>query len=345
MIHNDDISYMRRVLDLAVLGRGNVSPNPMVGCVIVHNHKIIGEGYHQRYGEAHAEVNAINSVIDKSLLPESTVYVNLEPCSHYGKTPPCADFLIKHKVKKVIVANTDVNPLVSGKGIQKLRNAGIEVEVGLLEDEGLNLNKRFFTSITKQRPYIILKWAETADGFIAPETTENQWISNEYSRMLVHKWRTEEDAIMVATNTALLDNPQLTVRDWTGKNPLRIVIDKQLRLPQNLHLFDQKHYTICYNTIKSEAKENLEFVKLKPDSFLHHLLQDLYFRKVQSVIIEGGAKLLHSCLEAQLWDEIRLFHSSKMFGKGLNAPKPQGTVFYKEDIMGDMLWVYRKTIF
>ncbi len=348
-----DISYMRRALDLAVLGRGRVSPNPLVGCVIVHNDKIIGEGYHQSYGEAHAEVNAINSVVDKSLLAESTLYVTLEPCSHYGKTPPCADLIIKHKLKKVVVSNIDVNPLVAGKGLQKLKNAGIEASVGLLEDEGRNMNKRFFTFVTKQKPYIILKWAETADGFIAPihqnsdNTTNNTnitWISNEYSRMLVHKWRTEEDAIMVGTQTALLDNPQLNVRNWTGRNPLRIVIDKQLILPNSLHLFDKQQATICYNTIKNEAVQNLEFAKIKPDAFLQNLLQDLYFRKIQSVIVEGGSKLLNSFLETKTWDEIRVFRSNKTFGKGILAPKAEGNLFYKETVADDMLWVYRKTV-
>jgi diaminohydroxyphosphoribosylaminopyrimidine deaminase/5-amino-6-(5-phosphoribosylamino)uracil reductase len=339
-----EISYMRRVLDLAVLGRGFVSPNPLVGCVIVHNNIIIGEGYHQKYGEAHAEVNAIQSVVDKNLLPESTLYVNLEPCSHYGKTPPCADLLIKHKIKKVVIANIDVNPLVAGKGVQKLRNAGIEVSVGLLAEEGKNLNKRFFTFITKQRPYVILKWAETADGFLARENFDSKWISNNYSRMLVHKWRTEEDAIMVGTETALHDNPQLNVRDWTGKNPLRIVLDRHLRLPKNLYLFDKQQDTICYNTQKAEAELYLEFAKVKPDGFLHNVLQDLYFRKIQSVIVEGGAKLLQSLLSNGTWDEIRLFQTSKTFGKGIAAPKTQGNLFYRENIEDDLLWVYRQEI-
>jgi diaminohydroxyphosphoribosylaminopyrimidine deaminase/5-amino-6-(5-phosphoribosylamino)uracil reductase len=345
-----DISYMRRALDLAVLGRGKVSPNPLVGCVIVHKDSIIGEGYHKCYGEAHAEVNAINSVADKSLLPESTLYVNLEPCSHYGKTPPCADLIVKHKFKRVVVSNIDVNPLVAGKGLQKLKNAGIEISVGLLEEEGRNMNKRFFTFVTKQKPYVILKWAETADGFIAPfsENTNKlispTWISNEFSKTLVHKWRTEEEAIMIGTQTALLDNPQLNVRNWTGRNPLRVVIDKQLRLPKNLHIFDQQQPTICYNVVKNEVIDNLEFAKIKPDGFLYNLLQDLYFRKVQSVIIEGGAKLLNSFLETDMWDEIRLFRSPKTFGKGIAAPRPQGNVFYKENIADDTLWVYRRSV-
>ena len=337
-----EISYMRRAFDLATLGRGTVSPNPLVGCVIVHEGKIIGEGYHQCYGQPHAEVNAIQTVTDKSLLREATLYVNLEPCSHYGKTPPCADLLSKHGIKKVVISNIDVNPLVAGKGVQKLKHAGIEVVVGVLEDEGKNLNKRFFTFVTKQRPYIILKWAETADGFVARENYDSKWISNEYSRMLVHKWRSEEDAIMVGTQTALYDNPQLTVRDWTGRNPLRVVIDRHLRLPSTLHVFDKQQHTLCYTLEKSAIEPNLEFVKLKPDGFMYNLFQDLYFRKIQSVLVEGGSQVLHTLLAANLWDELRIFKSPQLIGKGIPAPNPQGHLFYTEMIEDDVLSVYRQ---
>jgi diaminohydroxyphosphoribosylaminopyrimidine deaminase/5-amino-6-(5-phosphoribosylamino)uracil reductase len=223
---------MSRALELARLGFGKVSPNPMVGCIIVCEGKIIGEGFHQQYGGPHAEVNAIHSVKDKTLLKQSTVYVTLEPCAHYGKTPPCAKLLVEHLVKKVIISNVDPNPLVSGKGIEILRSAGIEVETGLLEQEGLELNKRFFKSIRENAPYIILKWAQTADGFIARDDFDSKWISNKISRKLVHKWRSEEDAILVGKNTAKYDNPTLNVRDWVGKDPLRIVIDHELVLDQ-----------------------------------------------------------------------------------------------------------------
>ena len=253
---------MRRALELAENGRGQVSPNPLVGCVIEHHGKIIGEGWHQKYGEAHAEVNAVNSVKDKSLLKEACVYVSLEPCAHFGKTPPCADLLVENQVKKVVICNTDPNPLVAGKGIVKLREAGIEVETGILEKEGLELNKRFFHYLEKKRPYIILKWAETADGFIARKNFDSKWISNTLSRKLVHKWRTEEDAILVGTNTALYDNPQLNARDWTGNNPVRIVIDRHLKLPADLHLFDEQIPTICYNLIKNRNSGNVTFVKV-----------------------------------------------------------------------------------
>jgi diaminohydroxyphosphoribosylaminopyrimidine deaminase/5-amino-6-(5-phosphoribosylamino)uracil reductase len=336
------LSYMKRTFDLALLGRGQVCPNPMVGCVIVHDDKIIGEGYHQKYGEAHAEVNAIAAVQNKDLLKEATVYVNLEPCSHFGKTPPCADLLIKHQVKKVIVCNLDSNPLVAGKGIQKLRSAGIEVEVGVLEEEGKNLNKRFFTFMEHQRPYIVLKWAETADGFIAREDYNSRWISNELSRMLVHKWRTEETAIWVGKNTALYDNPQLNARNWTGKQPVRVVIDSQLTLPTSLHLFDQSQTTLCYNLQKSAYHEKLEYIQLNPTNFVKQVVTDLYSRKLQSVLVEGGAMLLNSLLEADLWDEIRLFKGEAVFGKGIAAPRPKGKLFSKEHLQTDTLYVYRK---
>ncbi|HEY5824526.1 MAG TPA: bifunctional diaminohydroxyphosphoribosylaminopyrimidine deaminase/5-amino-6-(5-phosphoribosylamino)uracil reductase RibD, partial [Cyclobacteriaceae bacterium] len=211
-----DELFIQRTFELAQIGIGQVSPNPRVGAVVAHDGKILGEGWHKKYGEAHAEVNAILSVKDHSLLKESTVYVNLEPCSHFGRTPPCADLLIRHQVKKVVICNVDPNPLVAGQGINKLRDAGIEVVAGVLEAEGRKLNKRFFTLIEKQRPYIILKWAQTADGFVARENYESKWISNDFSRQLVHQWRSEEDAILVGTKTAAHDNPQLDVRDWSG---------------------------------------------------------------------------------------------------------------------------------
>ncbi|MEO1653709.1 MAG: bifunctional diaminohydroxyphosphoribosylaminopyrimidine deaminase/5-amino-6-(5-phosphoribosylamino)uracil reductase RibD, partial [Bacteroidota bacterium] len=248
---------MRRTLELASMGQGKVSPNPLVGAVIVWNQKIIGEGWHNKYGEAHAEVNAIQSVTDPTLLSESSIYVNLEPCSHHGKTPPCADLLIKHQFKKVCIAHMDPNPLVAGNGVAKLQEAGIEVELGILEEEAQYLNRRFLRFMKDQRPYVIFKWAETADGFMARENFDSKWISNLLSRKLVHKWRAEEDGIMVGKNTARWDNPKLTVRDWSGKNPIRIVIDRQLELSPSLHLFDQQTPTICYNLLKNEEKNNL----------------------------------------------------------------------------------------
>lgn len=342
-----DILYMNRALELALSGRGFVSPNPMVGCVIVNQDKIIGEGYHKRFGESHAEVNAINAVADKELLKDSTLYVTLEPCSHFGKTPPCADFLIKHQVKKVVIANLDTNPLVAGKGVQKLKNAGIEVQIGVQEKEGKNLNKRFFTFMQKMRPFIILKWAETADGFIAHENYDSKWISNSFSRKLVHKWRSEEDAVLVGTNTAFYDNPSLNVRDWVGRNPVRIVVDRLLRLPDSLHLFDHSQPTICYNSIKDEVKPNLEYIKLKEangDSqhFLRKMIESMYAKRFQSVMVEGGSSIINTLLTDDLWDEIRVFRSTVCFGRGIKAPQIKGVLFDKENLQGDDLLIYRR---
>ena len=335
-----DELYMQRALELGEFGRGKVSPNPMVGCVIVHQDKIIGEGYHQKYGEAHAEVNAVNAVQNPELLAESTVYVTLEPCAHFGKTPPCANLLVEKKVKKVVIAAFDSNPLVGGKGIQILKNAGIEVKIGVLEKVARNQNKRFFTQIEKRRPYVILKWAQTLDGFVAREDYSSKWITNASSRQLVHKWRAEEDAIMVGKNTAKYDDPVLNVRDWVGKNPLRLVIDSKLELPNSLKLFDEAVPTICYNTKKSEVKGTLEFVRLSPEFEISDILEDLHQRKIQSVIIEGGSYLLNKFLAAELWDEARVFTSSNKFGSGIAAPIPPTPVSETIEILEDTLRIY-----
>lgn len=335
-----DKFFMTRAMELAQLGIGYVSPNPRVGCVIVHDNKIIGEGWHQKFGEPHAEVNAINSVSDAKLLKESTVYVNLEPCSHFGKTPPCADLLVKHSVKKVVIANPDSNPLVAGKGIKKLLDDGIEVVTGVLEKEGRELNKRFFTSIEKQRPYIILKWAQTADGFIARKNYESKWISNELSRQLVHRWRSEEDAVLVGTKTATHDNPSLTVRDWTGRNPSRIIIDRFLRLNDHLHVFDGKEKTLCYNVLKHEEKENLLLIRIEEENFITHLVKDLVKQKIQSVIVEGGAQTLQLFIDLNLWDEARVFTSSRLFHEGIPSPKLKGVKKAQEQIQSDALEIF-----
>ncbi len=334
---NPDELFMQRALELAQLGVGYVSPNPRVGCVIVHVNKIIGEGWHQKFGEAHAEVNAIHSVNDQSLLKESTVYVNLEPCSHFGKTPPCVDLLIRHQVKKVVIGNTDTNPLVAGQGIQKLKESGIEVAVGVLEKECRELNKRFFTFVEKHRPYIILKWAQTADQFIAQNNFESRWVSNEFSRQLVHRWRGEEGAMLVGTRTASHDNPSLTVRDWSGRNPVRIVMDRFLRLNDHLHLLDRQEKTICYNVLKHEEHPNLKLVRIDENNFLNEMVHDLYKQKIQSVIVEGGAQTLQLFLDAQLWDEARIFSSSRTFGEGISSPVLQGKLVAQDEVQGDRL--------
>lgn len=337
-----DIRFMQRAIELAALGRGHVSPNPMVGCVIVHEGRIIGEGWHRKYGEAHAEVNAINSVEDQSLLTESICYVTLEPCAHHGKTPPCADLLVAMKLKKVVIAVVDSNPLVGGKGIKRLKDAGIEVETGCLEEEALEQNVRFFTMMDKKRPYIILKWAETADGFVARSNFDSKWISNEYARSLVHQWRAEEDAILVGSNTASYDNPNLNVRSWVGNDPLRIVIDRKLSLKSDLNLFDQSIPTIVYNCQKTGQEGKLEWVKLDEAEFIESLVKDLGQRKVQSLIVEGGATVLKAFIEEGLWDEAKVFASSVEFGDGIPAPKlsQQSTV---SDVMGDELRIYKRT--
>lgn len=335
----DDEFFMRRAIEIASFGIGKVSPNPLVGCVIVHENQIIGEGWHKYLGDGHAEVNAVNSVAQKEKLKQSTVYVSLEPCSHFGRTPPCADLLVKHSVKRVVIANTDPNPKVSGNGIRKLKDAGIEVKSGILAKEAAELNKRFFTAIKLNRPYIILKWAETSDGFIARENYDSKWISNEFSRQLVHKWRSEEGAILVGKNTARYDDPSLTVRDWSGRNPLRVVIDHHLTLEKSLKLFDGKVPTICYNLAKNK-EGGITYVALQEDNFLDLMMVDLIDRGVNSVIIEGGSKTLEQFIGYNLWDEARVFVSSQRFEKGIAAPKIKGLVS-EEIIQGDKLLVFK----
>jgi diaminohydroxyphosphoribosylaminopyrimidine deaminase/5-amino-6-(5-phosphoribosylamino)uracil reductase len=336
-----DELFMLRALELAELGRGKVSPNPMVGCVIVHENTIIGEGYHQVYGGPHAEPNAIKAVKNPALLSESTVYVSLEPCAHWGKTPPCANLLVEKKVKKVVIGAIDSNPLVGGKGFRILNDAGIEVVSGILEDEVRDQNRRFFTLIEKKRPYIILKWAQTKDGFVARENFDSKWISNSYSRQIVHKWRSEEDAILVGTSTAKYDNPRLNVRDWDGRNPVRIVLDRNLSLDPSLHLFDGLQQTICYNQLKSENSDHLEWVQLSKGFGVEAVLEDLYHRKIQSLIVEGGAQVLKSFIEKELWDEARVFTGQVQFGSGIPAPWIKGRLIAESEIMGDKLAVWR----
>jgi diaminohydroxyphosphoribosylaminopyrimidine deaminase / 5-amino-6-(5-phosphoribosylamino)uracil reductase len=322
--HNSQL-FMKRALQLARLGAGTVSPNPMVGCVIVHKDKIIGEGWHREYGKSHAEVNAMNSVSDLSILSESEVYVTLEPCSHYGKTPPCADLLVRFEVKKVYICNYDPNPLVAGKGIEKLRQAGIEVEIGLLEKEGRELNKRFFTFIEKKRPYVILKWAETADGFIAKSNYEAVQISNLLSKRFVHKMRSEEAGILVGTNTARYDNPRLDTRFWTGENPYRLVIDKQLSLPKTHFLLDNSDTTFFFNYLKNSNLGNNFYYKIpKNKPVVNSIIERLYEQRIQSVIVEGGAILLQSFIDSGLWDEAIVLKSDMVLGDGILAPKIDG---------------------
>jgi diaminohydroxyphosphoribosylaminopyrimidine deaminase/5-amino-6-(5-phosphoribosylamino)uracil reductase len=305
---------MSRCLQLAKMGAGNVAPNPMVGAVLVYEDKIIGEGYHQKYGDAHAEVNCINSVSEenKPFIEKSTIYVSLEPCSHYGKTPPCADLIIRNNIKKVIIGIQDINKEVAGSGIKKLQDASIEVTTGILENECRDLNKRFFTFHQKQRPHIILKWAQTANGKIGSKNSERILISNEYTNRLVHKWRSEEAAILIGTNTAITDNPSLTTRLWKGRNPIRIVIDNHLKMPAEMNVFSKQTNTIVFNSIKDSIKENVQFIHLHNKNFLEEMLHALYELNIQSVLVEGGAKTLQSFIDAGSWDEARVITNERM---------------------------------
>ncbi|MFZ4670926.1 MAG: bifunctional diaminohydroxyphosphoribosylaminopyrimidine deaminase/5-amino-6-(5-phosphoribosylamino)uracil reductase RibD [Flavobacterium sp.] len=317
--------YINRCIKLAKNGLGTTFPNPLVGSVIVYEDKIIGEGWHKKAGEPHAEVNAINSVKDKSLLSKSTIYVSLEPCSHFGKTPPCCDSIITHKIPNVVVGTIDPNSKVAGSGIKRLQENHVNVTVGVLEKECNELNKRFFTFHTKKRPYIILKWAESLEGYIAPiskEKLEPSWISNPFSRQLVHKWRTEEQAILVGTKTVLDDNPRLNSRDWKGNNPVRIIIDKSGKINDNYFVKDKSIKTIIIteqeNLTSSEngIYENGIFDNNLPSSICNVLFNN----NIQSVIIEGGRTTIQSFIDSNFWDEARVFIGNLHLNNGVKAP-------------------------
>ena len=341
---------MKRCLELAAKGLGHAAPNPMVGSVIVLNGEIIGEGYHEQYGQAHAEVNAIRSIKDKSLLKKATLYVNLEPCAHYGKTPPCADLIVEHKIPYVVIGTIDTFAQVSGRGIEKLLKAGIDVKTGVLEDECKELNRRFFTYHEKKRPYIILKWAQTADGFIDILRNEEGQekplqITNEQSKAMAQQWRNEEQAIMVGKRTALLDNPKLTARTGIKKNPLRIVTDRQLSIPPHYFLMDKSTPTLVFTATDAVSENNLEYVKLNFDApLLPQMLDTLYRKNILSVIVEGGTKLINSFIHQQLWDEARVFIAEKKIGQeGVNAPELDAKPLTRQEISGDQLLLYRNT--
>ncbi len=337
---------MNRCIELARLGAGNVAPNPMVGCVIVCRGKIIGEGFHQKYGESHAEVNAVNSVENPELLKESTLYVSLEPCAHHGLTPPCTDLILEKQIPRVVIGTIDPFSEVAGKGIDKLRKAGIEVEVGMMKKECRELNKRFFTFHEKKRPYIILKWAQTPDGFIDIDRNredfgEPTWITGDLALRLVHKIRSEEEAILVGTNTAEKDNPSLTVRHWQGKNPVRAVIDKNLRLPETLNLFDGTQKTLVFNSIKNGENESVEWIQIDfNNEIIHQILSELYNRKILSLIVEGGKQLLESFIQTGLWDETHVFAGNKFFYSGIEAPRIRGQQIEFEMFGNDRLYVF-----
>ena len=336
---------MSRCLQLAKMGAGNVAPNPMVGAVLVYEDKIIGEGYHQKYGEAHAEVNCINSVSEnnKALIEKSTIYVSLEPCSHYGKTPPCADLIIKNNVKKVVIGIQDIYKKVDGTGIKKLQDAGLEVITGVLENECRDLNKRFFTFHQQQRPYIILKWAQSANGKIGSKNDERILISNDYTNRLVHKWRSEESGILVGTNTVLKDNPSLTTRLWKGENPVRIVIDKELKIPSESNIFSKAINTIIFNCSKNSIEDNVQYIQLDNKNFMEEMLHVLYELNLQSVLIEGGAKTLQSFIDADVWDEARVVTNIEMIiEKGISAPEMKNfKLITQEKYLNDSISYFR----
>lgn len=351
-----DKMYMSRCLELAQNGQGNVAPNPMVGALIVHNDRIIGEGYHIKYGDIHAEIAAINSVKDKSLLRESTLYLSLEPCSHFGKTPPCTDAIIAMEIPRIIIATMDVNPKVMGRGIEILRKAGREVIVGVMEAEAKDLNRRFFTFQTKKRPYIILKWAQTLDGFIdanrgPADPIAPIWITNELSRSLVHRWRSEEQAILIGTKTVEKDNPKLNVRDWSGRTPTRVIIDRKLRLPIESNVFDGGIPTLLFignNAAASVRKSqfaaipNLEIISIDYAKGMEmQLLKELYDRNISSVMIEGGAIIINSFVQKNLWDEARVFIGNQFFYDGVKAPSFARELHSYDELGDSKLFTYR----
>lgn len=341
--------YIFRGIQLGKNGLGNTAPNPMVGAVIVLHNKIIGEGYTSPYGGAHAEVNAIHSVSDKSLLKNATLYVTLEPCSHHGKTPPCSDLIIKHKIPEVVIGIKDPHDKVAGKGIKKLEAAGCKVTVSVLEKECREHHKRFLCFQEKKRPYIILKWAQTKDGFIAPDLSKRKdspepfWITNRQSRQLVHKWRTEEQAILVGTTTVLQDNPKLDARTWKGKNPIRVIIDKDLKTPKNYHILDGNITTIILTNVvdKKQYIKGVDYITIDfKKNIALQICEALYLKNITSIIIEGGCKTLQTFIDANVWDEARVFTGATHFKSGIKAPEFSGTLKSSNNIAKDTLNLY-----
>ncbi len=332
---------MKRCLELARKGKSSVAPNPMVGAVVVYNDKIIGEGYHRKYGESHAEVHAIHRVEDKSLLEKSTLYVNLEPCSHTGKTPPCCELISSYKIPKVVIGCRDTSSKVNGKGITHLKNKGIVVKCGVLEEESIRLNKRFFTFQHQKRPYIILKWAESADGFMDRRRDKNEkginWISKPNTKLVTHQWRSEEACILVGRITVEIDNPSLTTREVNGPNPIRLIIDPNLKLKKEYKVFNDDAQTYLFNNLKNLRKDNVADIKVGKENFLSDILSFVYEQKWNSILVEGGASTINQFLEKNLWDEARVIVGKPQFGSGLRSPvlkqKAFSIVNFKDDIV------------
>lgn len=340
--------YMRRCLQLAAAGLGRVSPNPMVGAVIVHHGRVIGEGWHQRYGGPHAEVNAVNQVLEhypdgEKRLREAVMYVSLEPCAHQGKTPSCASMIIHHKIPGVVIGCKDPHEKVAGKGIEKLRAAGVKLQIGVLENEFLDMNRRFITFQTHKRPYVILKWAQTRNGYFAPPAASRHWITAPASRQMVHRWRSEEDAVMVGYRTALSDDPELNVRQWSGRNPLRVVVDRDRSLPSSLKLFDQSQKTVVFNAGKTDVNGAVHHLEVENFDyyFPQFSLYQLYLMDVQSLIIEGGARTLQTFIDNDLWDEARIFTGASDLPDGISAPRIYGVLEKQQRTGPDQLFVYR----
>ena len=340
--------FMRRCFELAEMGLGMVAPNPLVGAVLVYNGEIIGEGYHQVFGDKHAEVNCIEAAlqkVDAEVISKSTLYVNLEPCSHYGKTPPCTNLILQHHIPHVVICNTDPFAEVNGKGIAQLQASGVNVQLHVLEKEGRELNRRFFTFQEKRRPYVILKWAQTLNGFIAPLGNGKpirQEISNQHSHRLVHTWRSQEQAIMVGTNTACIDNPRLDVRHVKGKNPLRVLLDKNLVVPKEFHLLNGEIPTLVFTSKASSESKNLRYQNIDfTESVIPQVFEALYRMQIQSIIIEGGRMLLDSFITENCWDEARVFTSPKMFPVGISSPLINQEPIERLDIDDDSLAIYK----
>ena len=333
--------YMQRCLQLAKLGAGIVAPNPMVGALIVLDGKIIGEGWHQEFGKAHAEVNAINDVKDQTVLSQSTLYVNLEPCSHHGKTPPCVDLILAHKIPKVIIGITDPFAKVNGEGIKKLRANNVEVITPVLENQCAELNKRFFTVHQRKRPYIILKWAQSKDGFIGKKD-KRILISNKLSQIRVHRWRSEEHAIMVGTKTALIDNPELTVREYFGRSQIRIVVDKNLRLPPHLHLFDNSQLTFVFTSKEKANSEKIKYLTLEENNFsVKAMMTELHTQNIQSVLVEGGTQLIQSFFDTGCWDEARVITGNIFLNDGVSAPILAASSLSKKKSGDDLIQYFK----
>jgi len=346
LFNKKDKLFIKRTFDLALLGNQKASPNPTVGAVIVHNGKIIGEGYHEQYGGPHAEVNAANSVPDskKHLLKESTIYISLEPCCIHGNTPPCTDLIIKHKIPKVFVSSIDETVGVQGKSPTLLANEGIEVHTGILQKEGNEICKIRNTFVSQQRPYIILKYAQSEDHFIGKPDAAI-WLTNPISKRLVHKWRSEVDAIIIGTNTAKIDNPKLTNRHYYGNSPLRIILDRNLQLPSELNVMDDRHPTliITQQAPPDHSNKNTQYLQLPFDEYLlERLMNYLYQFKISSLLVEGGAKLLESFIETELWDEARIFTAPRTLGDGIKAPSIKAPLIQEKAILKDKLSIYQR---